>query len=76
MLVVSLCFDAGASVHVWAEHLGNRDRSVGVLVALEEGNQNSWGGDAGVVEGVGELCFPLSIFVTKVQAACLELVEH
>ena len=67
--------DALLVAHVGPQDIGNRDGAVAVLVELQNGNQDPWARDAGVIQRVDEACFAIGILVLDVQSPCLELTQ-
>src|SRR5581483_348644 len=66
-LIWSRLGDLLATVHVRPQHIGDSHRAVGVLVVLQDRNEDSRAGDDGVVEGVAEFQFTVGRLVAQVQ---------
>src|SRR5690242_4039548 len=71
--------DLRSPAHVRPQGLGDGDRAVGVLVVLEERDEEAGAGEDGVVEGVAEdgvaLAAGAAGAVAHVEAAALEVVQ-
>ena len=64
------------AVHIWAENFRYRYRAVGVLVKLQDRDQDSRRGDDGVVERVTEnVLLRGRLFVAEIHSPGLELIE-
>lgn len=62
-------------VHVWLQGLGYIHRAVGILIEFQDRNQDSRGGDDGVVECVAKEVLLGSALVAKVHPAGLEFIK-
>ena len=74
-VVSVLGYEDFRAAHVRAQHLGNDDAAVGLQVVLEERDEHTRRGDAGVVERVGEIILAVLALDADVQAAGLRIAE-
>lgn len=58
---VVLLFDDGETTHVWAEHVGDGDGAVGVLVVFHNRNHGAWNAQPRAIEGMHEFSFGASL---------------
>src|SRR5947209_4408488 len=64
-----------APIHVLAQRLGDAHAAVGVLVILQDRDQNPRAGDNRVVERVAEADFAVFAAVAQIESSRLEIVE-
>lgn len=76
-----LCLGCGGNLgnhlvtEILLECFGDGDGAVGVLVLLEERDNEAWEGGAGTVKGVAEVVFTVGVFVAELHAAGLVVAE-
>ena len=63
------------AAHVGAQDLGDGDGAVSLQVVLQEGDQHTRRGHAGVVQRVGQLGLAILILVADAQTACLGIAQ-
>src|SRR5947209_19588913 len=69
------CSDIFLSTHKRAQRLWNADAPVGLLVGLEQRNQDAWRGDGGVVECMHELDLAFLVAIANIHTTGLPVVE-
>ena len=61
----------GLAAHVRLKCFGDGYGAIGLKVVLQEGNEHTGRGNAGVVQGVCQSGFAVLVLVADLQAACL-----